>query len=124
MSITAERIDHAITRLRATGSDGAKVAHLLEQKAEQHPRCDAHPTELPSILTGVHPDGFNIVCASCIPHEARDAVTFVGHDAEQAGCGGSDRRSRPVAGQAAWACCACFRPWVHVPRSRLGCWER
>lgn len=80
MSITAERIDHAIVRLRASGDDGAKVASLLEREAEQYPSCDAHPTELPSVLAGVCSDGFHIVCASCIPRETRHVITFVGHD--------------------------------------------
>ena len=96
MSITAERIDHAITRLRATGSDGAKIAHLLGQKAEHHPRCDTHPTELPSVLTGVHPDGFDIVCASCIPRHRRServAPTSAYRWRRQGGEGGGPAQS-------------------------------
>lgn len=80
MSITAERIDHAIARLRARVLDGDELANFLEQKAEQYPCCKVHPTELPSVLTGVHLEGFNIVCASCLPREVRHAVAFVGHD--------------------------------------------
>lgn len=81
MTITAERIDHAIKRLNGEGADGAKIARFLEQRAELSPQCPAHPAELPSLLAGVREDGIDIVCASCIPAEARAAVTFVGHEA-------------------------------------------
>lgn len=80
MTITAERIDHAIKRIGAEGPDGRKLAGYLQQKAEGYLGCDAHPGELPSLLAGHTPDAFHIICASCIPVDARGAVTFLGHE--------------------------------------------
>lgn len=80
MTITAERIDHAIQRLDGEGGDAAKIARFLERRAEMGPQCPAHPTELPSLLLGMREDGFDLVCASCIPAAARAAVTLVGHE--------------------------------------------
>lgn len=80
MTITAERIDHAIKRIGAEGPDGRKLAGYLQQKAEGYTGCEEHPGELPSLLTGHMSDAFQIICAACIPADARRAVTFLGHE--------------------------------------------